>query len=58
MITPTLRERMARIETLVEGLIDHNKIRDRWTLRLLGTLVAGVILLALPGCIRLLSGVV
>ena len=58
MSTPTLRERMARLETLVEGLIDANKKRDRWMLRILGGLVVGVILMGLPGCIRLLNGTV
>jgi len=58
MSTPTLRERMARLETLVEGLIDANKKRDRWMLRILGGLVVGVILMGLPGCIRLLNGAV
>jgi len=53
---PTLRERMARLETLVEGLIEHNQTRDKWMLRVLGGLVVGVILLGLPGCIRLLGG--
>ncbi|KKK91130.1 hypothetical protein LCGC14_2716060 [marine sediment metagenome] len=57
MTTPTLRERMARLETLVEGLIEHNKVRDRWTLRIIGGLVIGVVLMGLPGCVRLLAGV-
>jgi len=51
-----LGERMARIETLVEGLIEHNKVRDRWTLRIIGGLVVGVVLIGLPGCVRLLGG--
>ncbi|KKN57530.1 hypothetical protein LCGC14_0561470 [marine sediment metagenome] len=52
----TLRERMARLETLVEALIEHNKVKDRWMLRIVGSLVVGVIMLALPGCIHLFTG--
>jgi len=65
MTTPTLRERMARMEekldfqtTLLTNHIAHHEKRDQWLLRILGTLVAGVILMALPGCIRMLYGVV
>ena len=43
---PTLRERMARLETLMENHIKHHEIRDRWMMRVLGGLVVGVILLA------------
>lgn len=50
---PTLRERMARIEMLLEGHIAQHEKRDRWVLRLL----VGIFLLALPGCIKLLSGI-
>lgn len=57
MTTPTLRERLARVETLIEGLIEHNRVRDRWTLRIIAGLVVGVILMGLPGCVRLLNGV-
>ena len=53
---PTLRERMARIETLVEGLVRHNETRDKWMMRILSGLVIGVLLFALPGCVRLLAG--
>ncbi|KKN59388.1 hypothetical protein LCGC14_0542230 [marine sediment metagenome] len=53
----TLGERMARIETLVEGLVKHNETRDKWMMRILSGLVIGVILLTLPGCVRLLSGI-
>lgn len=65
MTTPTLRERMARLETLVENQITlmtnhikHHETRDQWLMRILGTLVVGIVLFALPGCIRLLGGVV
>ena len=57
MSEPTLRERMARIETLVEGLVKHNETRDRWMMRILSGLAIGVVLFALPGCVRLLVGV-
>lgn len=49
---PRLRERLARLETLVEGLIYH----QRWTMGILGALVVGVFLFALPGCVELLGG--
>ena len=51
----TLRERLTALEVLVAGLIEHNKTRDRWTLRILGGLVVGVVLMGLPGCVRLLG---
>ena len=57
MSEPTLRERMARVEVLIEGLVKHNETRDKWMMRVLGGLVVGVILFALPGCFRLLAGV-
>jgi hypothetical protein len=56
--TPTLRERLARLEVLMENHIHSHEIRDRWFLRVLGGLVIGVILLAMPGCARLLAGMV
>jgi len=51
-----LGERMARIETLVEGLIEHNRVFHKWLLTLLGGLALGVVLIGLPGCVRLLGG--
>ena len=45
---PTLRERIARIEALVEGLVKHNETRDKWMMRILSGLVVGVLLLTLP----------
>jgi len=54
---PTLRERMARLETLMENHIAHHERRDQWMMRILGALVVGVILFALPGCVRLLAGI-
>lgn len=54
---PTLRERLARLEVLMENHIKSHEARDRWMMRLLGSLIAGVILLALPGCIKLLAGI-
>jgi len=54
---PTLRERIARLETLMENHIKHHEVRDAWFLRILGALVVGIILTALPGCFRLLAGV-
>ena len=61
---PTLRERIARLEVLVHAQtelfnrhIEHDRWRSRWLLRLLGSLAIGVILLGLPGCIKLFAGV-
>lgn len=56
MSEPTLRERIARLETLVSDLIAHQKSRDAWMMRILGGLVTGVVLFALPGCVELLVG--
>lgn len=47
-------ERMARIETLVEGLVEHNRIRDKWMMGILSSLVVGMLLFAIPGCVNLL----
>ena len=62
---PTLRERIARLEVLVHAQtelfnrhIEHDKTKTRMLFRWLGTLVIGVILLALPGCVKLLAGVI
>ena len=45
---PTLRERMAVIETKIDNHIHHHEVRDRWMLCIVGGLVVGVILLAVP----------
>ncbi len=47
MSEPSIGERLARLETLVEGLIYH----QRWTMGILGTLVVGVFLFVLQGCV-------
>lgn len=52
-----LGERMARIETLVEGILYHNRIRDKWMMGILSALVVGIVLFALPGCADWLGGV-
>ena len=61
---PTLRERMAQLEAKMDYhtklLTDHitnDEKRSQLLLRMLGTLVVGVILFALPGCVRLLAEV-
>jgi hypothetical protein len=53
MSEPTVKERLARVETLIEGLIYH----QRWTMGILSALVVGVFLFALPGCAEWLGGV-
>ncbi len=55
---PTLRERLARLETLMENHIHHHDARDKWMMKILGSLVVGVILLAVPGFWRWLGGLV
>lgn len=56
---PTLRERMARLETMMENHIHRHKTRDRWMMRMLGRLVVvGIILLAVPVFVRWLGGAV
>ena len=56
--TPTLRERMARIEVMLENHIHHHDVRDKWMLKILGSLVVGVVLLAIPVFARLLGEVI
>ena len=57
MSEPTLRERMAVLETLMKNHIKHHEVRDQWLMRILGALVVGIILFSLPGCVRLLAGI-
>jgi len=56
--TPTLRERMARIEVMLENHIHHHDVRDKWMLKIMGSLVVGVVLLAIPVFARWLGGVI
>lgn len=58
MSEPTLRERIGRLETLMENHIHTHEKREQWLLRILGSLVIGVVLLALPGCFELLASVI
>jgi len=51
---PTLRERIAIIETMLGNHIKHHDKRDKWMMGILSGLVIGVILLAL----RLWVGVI
>ena len=44
---PTLRERMAVLETIMKNHIHHHEVRDKWMLRIVGGLVVGIILLAI-----------
>lgn len=48
-------ERLTRIETLVEGILYHNRIRDKWMMGILSALVVGIMLFALPGCATWIS---
>ena len=51
-----LGERMARIEVLVEGLVEHNRIKDRWMMGILSALVVGVVLIGVGGGAGWLGG--
>lgn len=54
----TIKERLARLETMMENHISHHETRDKWMMRILGTLVSGMVLMVLPGFIKWLAGVV
>lgn len=51
----TIRERLTRIEVLIENHIRCHDARDRWMLRIVGGLVIGMVLVALPGCLMALG---
>jgi len=53
---PTLRERMAVLETKMDNHIHHHEVRDKWMMVTLSGLVVGIILLAVPVFARWLSG--
>ena len=56
--TPTLRERLARLETLMENHIHYHETHDRWMMKVMTSLVVGIILLAIPVFARWLGGLV
>jgi len=43
----TIKERLARLEILMCNHISHHELHDKWMLGILGSLVVGVILLAI-----------
>ena len=47
MSEPTLRERMAVIETLMKNHLHTHDKRDKWMMGILSGLVIGIVLLAL-----------
>lgn len=53
----TIRERLARLEVLMYNHIAHHEARDKWMMRVLGTLVAGLILMVVPTFVKWLAGV-
>lgn len=55
---PTLRERITRLETLMENHIHCHEIRDKWMMGILSGLVIGIILLAVPVFARWLGGII
>ncbi|KKN40063.1 hypothetical protein LCGC14_0737260 [marine sediment metagenome] len=50
----TTKERLVRIEILLEEHIKHHNTRDKWMMRIVAGLVVGVILLTLPGCLEVI----
>lgn len=56
--TGTLRERMIRLETIMENHLHYHETRDKQMMRVLSGLTVGVILLAVPVLVRWLGGVV
>ncbi len=56
MSEPTLRERMAKIEWLIENHIHCHDSRDKWMMRIMTGLVIGVVLISLPGCAAMVFG--
>jgi len=54
----TIKERLARLETMMCNHIAHHETRDKWMLRILGTLISGMVLMVLPGFIKWLAGIV
>jgi len=51
----TIKERLTRIETMLENHLQHHETRDKWMLSIMGTLVAGMALMAIPGFVRWLG---
>ena len=58
MSEPTIRERLARLETLIENHIHHHELKDKWMIRIVGGLVSGIVMLILPGFLSWLSSVI
>lgn len=57
MAEPTIKERLATIETLLGNHLAHHDRFQKWMMIIVTGAVVGVILQALPACIRLLSAV-
>lgn len=53
----TIKERLTRIETLLENHIAHDEQRHKWTLRIFGGFITGFVLMVTPGFIQWLGGV-
>jgi hypothetical protein len=53
----TIKERLTRIETLMENHLQHHENKDKWMLRIFGTLVTSMVLMVLPGFIKWVVGV-
>lgn len=53
----TIKERLARLETMMCNHIAHHEEKDKWMIRIVGGLVSGIILMATPGFLEWLAGV-
>ena len=58
MSEPTIRERLARLETLIENHIHHHELKDKWMIRIVGGLVSGIVMLILPGFLSWLNSII
>jgi len=54
----SIKERLARLETIMENHIAHHENRDKWMMRILGTLVSGMVLMVLPDFVKWLAVIV
>ncbi len=53
----TVKERLTRMEVMLcNHLTTHDK-RDKWTMRILCGLVVGILLLGVPGAVKLFAAV-
>lgn len=54
----TIKERLARLETIMCNHITHHEAGDRARTRIISGLVVGLILAVLPGFIKWMAGII